>query len=102
VPFESKQIYIEKSRFFFKMSHTSFSRSTAELIKMFYRIKLGSRTDAFRTLWGRFINTHGFAGRNIPNDLHMEHLNGYLKELLRSLRGNLNEEKRHPCLKSFK
>lgn len=61
------------------------------LLKMFYRIKL-CPSDAFRLIWGRFINTHGFLGHNIPNDLHMEHLNGYLKELLRSLRGNMNEK----------
>ena len=25
-------------------------------------------------MWGRFINAHGKPGKNIPNDLHMEHL----------------------------
>ena len=36
-------------------------------------------------LWSRFINTHGLPGRNIPTDLHMEHLNRVLKEAIRSL-----------------
>ena len=30
-------------------------------------------------LWSRFINTHGVPGKNIPCDLHMEHLNRVLK-----------------------
>ena len=28
-------------------------------------------------VWGRFINTHGLAGHNIPCDLYLEHLNRY-------------------------
>jgi len=70
---------------------TGHSKYVFSLIKMFYRIKF-CRNDAFRLIWGRFVNIHGFLGRNIPNDLHLEHLNGYLKELLRSIRGNLNEK----------
>ena len=67
--------------------HTKYAYS---VIKLMYQIKFKPE-DAFRLIWGRFVNTHGFIGRNIPNDLHMEHLNGYLKQLLRSLRGNFNE-----------
>ena len=26
-------------------------------------------------MWGRFVNVHGKPGKNIPNDLHGEHLN---------------------------
>ena len=26
-------------------------------------------------IWGRFINTHGQAGKNIPNDFHCKHSN---------------------------
>ena len=38
--------------------------------------------------WGRFINTHGRPGCNIPADLHMEHLNRKLKGILRNLGPN--------------
>ena len=34
---------------------------------------------AAELIWGRFINTTGLPGRNIPNDLHMEHLNRSVK-----------------------
>ena len=39
-------------------------------------------------LWTRFINVHGIPGRNIPKDLHMEHLNKLVKESIRSLQAN--------------
>ena len=47
---------------------------------------------AFKLIWGRFVNTHGFRGRNISRDLHLEHLNRFLKGLLKPLHSNLNEE----------
>ena len=49
-------------------------------------------TAAFNLIWERFINIHGMRGYNISMDLHMEHLNSFLKELLRDLRGNLKKE----------
>ena len=39
-------------------------------------------------LWSRFINVHGHPGRNIPADLHMEHLNRLVKEAIRNLGAN--------------
>ena len=47
---------------------------------------------AFTLIWERFVNTRGIRGHNISMDLHLEHLNNFLKELLRDLRSNLNEE----------
>ena len=55
-----------------KYSHT--------ILKLLYRIKLQPEK-AFQLTWGRFINTRGFKGKNIPPDLHLEHLNIFLKEL---------------------
>lgn len=43
-------------------------------------------------IFERFINIHGRPGKNIPMDLHLEHLNNFLKEQLKTLRSNLNEE----------
>ena len=37
-------------------------------------------------IWGRFINTHGQAGRNISNDFHCEHLNRLCKNSITHLR----------------
>ncbi|XP_063046921.1 uncharacterized protein LOC134440748 isoform X2 [Engraulis encrasicolus] len=41
--------------------------------------------------WNRFWNNRGGMGRNIPLDLHLEHLNGFLKSFLKGLGPNLNE-----------
>ena len=41
-------------------------------------------------LYSRTINVHGRPGRNIPMDLHMEHLNRELKEGMRHLSSNIN------------
>ena len=40
---------------------------------------------AAELIWGRFINTTGLPGRNIPNDLHMEHLNRSVKTAFKIL-----------------
>lgn len=42
-------------------------------------------------LWSRTINVHGKPGKNIPMDLHMEHLNRELKEGMRHLASNTSE-----------
>ena len=60
------------------------------ILKLLYRIKLVPE-DAFKLIWSRFVNTTGYKGRNISPDLHLEHLNNFLKELLRALRSNINE-----------
>lgn len=47
-----------------------------------------SPRQAKQLLWSRFINTHGLIGRNIPADLHMEHLNRMCKEAIKGLGAN--------------
>ena len=43
-------------------------------------------------LYGRFINVHGRQGKNIPADLHMEHINRVLKECIHDLGSNQMEQ----------
>lgn len=38
--------------------------------------------------WSRFINCSGVQGRNIPCDLHLEHMNRLCKEAVRGLQAN--------------
>ena len=59
------------------------------VIKSLFRIQM-EPSAAFFLIWERFINTRGMRGCNISQDLHLEHLNNFLKELLRDLRGNLD------------
>ena len=42
--------------------------------------------------WNRTINTHGYRGKNISADLHMEHLNRLAKDALLSLGSNIQDE----------
>lgn len=46
---------------------------------------------AAQLLWNRFVNVHGLPGRNIPADLHQEHLNRVVKEAIRGLGANKTE-----------
>ena len=71
------------------------------LLKLLVRIRTQPHS-AFNLIWNRFVNTRGLKGRNIPLDLHLEHNNGYLKELLRNLRSNLNEDNASRVAKSMK
>lgn len=68
-------------------NHTKYSFT---LLKLLFRIKLEPE-NAFNLIWGRFINYTGKKSSNISNDLHLEHLNNFLKDLLRSLQGNISE-----------
>ena len=38
--------------------------------------------------WSCFVNVHGFPGRNISADLHMEHLNRTVKTIIQGLGAN--------------
>ena len=39
-------------------------------------------------MWSRFINVHGRPERNIPLDVHMEHLNRLAKDAIKNLGSN--------------
>ena len=45
-----------------------------------------------RLLYNRFVNVTGHPGRNIPADMHMEHLNRQLKECIEGLGSNKTEK----------
>ena len=48
------------------------------LVQLQYHYLMSQRMQT-QLLYSRFINTHGIKGKNIPCDLHMEHLNRYFK-----------------------
>ena len=41
--------------------------------------------------WGRFINTHGGKGRNLPCDLHNEHINKLFKDIIANMGANFTK-----------
>ena len=47
---------------------------------------------AHHILWDRYINTRGGIGRNIPCDLHNEHVNKLIKHIIANMGANLTEE----------
>lgn len=56
-----------------------------------YEYKLTPR-QAQELIWSRFVSTHSAPGRNIPGDLHQEHLNRVVKDAIRGLRANKTEK----------
>ena len=46
---------------------------------------------AHQLKWGRFINTHGGSGNNLPCDLHNEHVNRLFKEIICNMGANFTE-----------
>ncbi len=51
-----------------------------------------SPANKIQLLWGRCINVHGRKGKNIPGDLHMEHLNCILKGCTHGQRSNQDDK----------
>ena len=47
---------------------------------------------AHQVTWNRFVNTRGGHGRNIPCDLHNEHVNKMLKHIISTMGSNLTEK----------
>ena len=43
-------------------------------------------------IWDRFINTRGGIGKNVPCDLHNEHIKRLVKHIISCMRENMTEE----------
>ena len=74
---------------FLSSGRTNYSIETLNLLLQ--HDFLSSPRFAEELLWGRFINTHVQPGKNIPNDLHCEHLNGLCKNSISHLGANKTE-----------
>lgn len=68
-------------------NHRNYAKEAVNLLVQYYT--LSDRQKA-QLLWSRCINTRGYAGTNIPCDLHMEHLNRQLKSVVRGMGANVN------------
>ena len=56
---------------------------------------------AEQLIWSRFVNTQGVVGRNIPLDLHLEHLNRLCKTTIAHLGVNKTEDAIVRCSKAL-
>lgn len=68
-------------------NHRNYAKEAVQLLVQFH-YTFSERQKA-ELLWSRCINTCGFAGANIPCDLHMEHLNRRLKSIIRGMGANV-------------
>ncbi|CAH1242404.1 Hypp6665 [Branchiostoma lanceolatum] len=69
--------------------HTQYSYSTLLLTVQLNAVLTPAM--AHRLTWNRFYNGKGGKGKNIPLDLHLEHMNNFLKSFLKGLGPNLTE-----------
>ena len=75
---------------------------TIEAFKLLYQYYYGlPPRHAQQLLWSRFINTQGIHGKNIPMDLHQEHLNRVCKTSIEALSPNKREEGIVRCSKAL-
>lgn len=64
-----------------------------EVFNMLYQHDYSmSPRHAAQLLWSRCVNVHGRRGKNIPADLHLEHLNRTVKESIRGLGSNQTDK----------
>ena len=75
--------------FEYKFRHTKYAYLLLHFFANIY--SLLSEKDAFLLVHNRFLSKKGGKGKNIPLDLHMEHLNLDLKKLLKSMGGKITE-----------
>ena len=62
-----------------------------EALKLQFQLAVLPPSLSHQVKWGRFINTHGGVGHNIPCDLYNEHLNKVFKDILHNIGPNLTD-----------
>ncbi|XP_078656847.1 uncharacterized protein LOC144902987 isoform X2 [Branchiostoma floridae x Branchiostoma belcheri] len=79
--------------------HTQYAYST--LLLLVQITSLLSPANAHSLKWNRFFNGKGGKGKNISLDLHLEHLNNFLKSFLKGMGPNLTQQSAHRVSKSL-
>ena len=69
-------------------THRNYAKEAVNVLYQYYYVF--SERQKSQLLWSRCVNTRGYAGCNIPCDLHMEHLNRRLKTVIRSMGANVS------------
>ena len=70
---------------------SSRSKYAFEAIRLLLQKEILSPKLSEDLVWNRFINSHGGPGKNIPCDLHNEHVNKIIKDLIQNMGPNLSE-----------
>ena len=63
-----------------------------EALRLLFQLQQLSPSASHQLKWGRFINAKGGLGRNIPCDLHNEHINRTIKDIVNNMGGSLTEQ----------
>ena len=63
-----------------------------EALKLQFQLAVLPPSLSHQVKWGRFVNTHGGPGRNIPCDLFNEHLNKLFKDIIQNMGSNITDE----------
>ena len=63
-----------------------------EALRIQFQLKILPPHLVHSLTWGRFINTHGGSGHNIPCDLHNEHVNKLFKNAIGCMGANFTEQ----------
>jgi len=83
---------------FRKERHYNYSN---EALKLTMQSMILPPRKAMELKWSRCVNTQGRQGKNIPLDLHMEHLNRKLKTMMRNLGPNITPQTIERAAKAF-
>lgn len=67
------------------------TKYTIEVLRLQLQLATLSPDLVHQLIWGRFVNTHGGPGMNIPCDLHNEHINKFFKEVISNMGANFTE-----------
>ena len=79
-------VKVMETEFYWNSGRTNYANKA---LNMLYQHDYGlSERHASKLLWERCIHVHGYVGKNIPADLHMEHLNCVVKECIKGLGAN--------------
>lgn len=81
-------------RYLLPVFHNSGRKNyTIEAFQLLYQYQYGlPPRQAEQLIWSRFVNTKGIAGKNIPLDLHLEHLNRVCKTAIGHLGPNKTDD----------
>ena len=71
---------------------TGHSKYALEAVKLQLQLKSLPPRLVNQITWGRFINTHGGLGHNIPCDYHNEHINKLIKESINHMGANFSQK----------
>ena len=63
-----------------------------QALHLLLQLKLSQPKLIHQLTWGRFVNTRGGKGKNIPCDLHNEHVNCVFKEVVGNMGSNFTQQ----------